>query len=326
MILKWVEIMKLFIGVDVSKSALDVHLNNKTFVVANDPKGLKKFVSLLKKEKVSNEDILVVCEPTGGYESKLVKLMHAINIPVHVAHANKVRNFAKSKGLLAKTDRLDAYVLSQYGEIMQPGADEVLRTIEEESLRELLKRRDQLKADKIRENNRLDKELSPITKKSIKSHIKWLESEIDEIEQEIKKLTKVEAIKEKIDLLTSIPSIGELTACQIIAHLPELGKINDKKVAAIAGLAPFNKDSGKYRGKRSTIGGRADLRKALYMSALVATRFYGEMRDFYCRLISKGKPAKLALIAVARKLLIVVNRVLERKTAWTKIYLLSEIQ
>lgn len=310
--------MKLFIGVDVSKNTLDIYFNDFDINVSNDQKGLNKINSLLKKElKKGNEIALIVCEPTGGYEAKMVKFMHKINMPMHVAHANKIRSFAKAKGFLAKTDKIDARIIAQYGETMNPAPDKQLCAGQEELLAELLKRRDQLIADKIRESNRLDKELAPSVQQSAKSHIKWLEKEIEKIEEEMRRLRENnKELNAKIELLKSVPSIGDIAANSLVAFLPELGIQNDKQIAALVGLAPFNRDSGRYRGKRFIQGGRASIRKILYMSALTAIRYYKEMKEFYLHLRRNGKQPKVALIAVTRKLLIVLNSIMQRKTVW----------
>ena len=267
-----------------------------------------------------NEIALITCEATGGYEKKLVDFMFSNQFPIHVANPLKIRRFAESKGLFAKTDKIDAQVIAEYSETMKPEADSKLKTAEESSLAEKIKRRDQLIGDKVREGLRLDKELSPGTKQSIKSHIKWLEKEIGKIEEAIKNIQKNELINKKLELLTSVPSIGKVTALTLIAYLPELGKYNKKKLAALVGLAPFARESGKYKGRRFIRAGRSILRKALYMAALSAVRHYKEMKELYLRLRIKGKAAKLALIAVARKLLHVANSVMQRQSVWNETY------
>jgi transposase len=309
--------MKLFVGVDVSKNNLDVYINGNNISVLNNQKGFEKIYSALQKEvKRGNEMGLILCEPTGGYEAKMVKFMQEINMPIHVAHANKIRSFAKAKGILAKTDRIDAGVIAQYGETMKPEPDKRLHTAEEEFLGELMKRREQLIGDKIRESNRLEKEQSSSVTKSIKSHIKWLEKEIGKTEKEVNKLRENKELNAKIELLKSVPAIGDVAAESLIAFLPELGLQDEKRIVALVGLAPFNRDSGQCRGKRCIQGGRANVRRLLYMSALCAVRYYREMKESYVRLRNKGKLPKVALIAVARKLLIVLNSVMSRKTNW----------
>ena len=313
--------MKLFVGIDVSKHKLDAYYNGNYICVANSTKGLIKLNKLFKKEVLQgNEIALITCEATGGYEKKLVDFMFSNKLPIHTANPLRVRRFAESKGLFAKTDKIDAQVIAEYSEIMKPEADSKLRTAEENSLAEKIKRRDQLIGDKTREGLRLDKELSPETKKSIKSHIKWLDKEIGKIEEAIKNIQKNELINKKFELLTSIPAIGKITAMTLIAYLPELGKYDKKKLAALVGLAPFARESGKYKGMRFIRAGRGILRKALYMAALSAVRHYKEMKELYSRLRTKGKAAKLALIAVARKLLHVANSVMQRQSIWKETY------
>jgi transposase len=316
-------IMKLFVGVDVGKYTLDVCYNNNVIQLVNDKYGLRKFHSMIRKEiKKDNEVALILCEATGGYEVNLVKFAKEHNLPIRVEHANKVRNYAKSKGLLAKTDKIDARLLSEYAETMKIEPSIHIRSAKEEELCGLVKRREQLITDKVREMVRLDKELNNSIRNSIKAHIKWLEKEMKCLTEAIKKLQEEDtAIDTKVKLLTSIPAIGEITAYSLIAFLPELGHTTEaKRMSALAGLAPYAKDSGKYKGKRFIQGGRSALRRCLYMSALSATIHYKEMKEFYHRLKSKGKPTKVALIAVARKLLSVLNSVMSRYTPWVKEY------
>lgn len=311
--------MKLFIGIDISKNTMDIYCNNKDIKVPNNQKGLAKLYSVLKQEiKDSNEIALVVCEATGGYEQKLVKFLLEKNIPVHIAHPNKVRHHIQSKGIRTKTDKLDARLLADYGETMKVKPYIQLRTVDEEALAGLLKRREQLKQDKAKEVMRLDKDLNKGAEKSVKSHIKWLEKEMIIIEELIKKLQKDhEDINTKIELLKSVPSVGDITASILVAFLPELGSTKDaKKITALVGLVPFTKESGKYKGERFIQGGRTIVRQVLYMAALSAIRYYKEMREFYLRLKNKGKKSKVALIAVERKLLTVLNSVMYRKTVW----------
>lgn len=309
--------MKLYIGVDVSKNTLDVFLNSKNLNFSNTTTGIGKLLRELKKQREGNNEIsLVSCEASGGYEKLLVKILQNHKIPIHVAHANKVRAFARAKGLLAKTDKIDAELISEYARVMTPTADEKLQTESTELLGELVKRREQLQNQAQQEQNRLDKEYLPVVIKSIKSHIKWLKKEIKVIEKQIDELQTKNDLKPKIDLLTSIPGVGKLTASYVLAFLPELGKLKHKQIAALVGVAPFNRDSGLYRGKRFIQGGRAFLRKILYMAALVSIRWYADMGLFYQRLKKQGKPTKVAIVAVIRKLLTVLNSVFKRGTPW----------
>lgn len=223
--------MKLFTGVDISKDTMDIYCNDKDIKVPNNQKGLTKLYSVLQQEiKNDNEIALVICETTGGYEQKLVKFLLGKNIPVHVSHPNKVRAYIQSKGTRTKTDKLDARLLADYAETMKVKPYVQLRTVDEEALAGLLKRREQLKQDKVKETLRLDKDLNKNAEKSIKSHIKWLEKEMITIEELIKKLQKDhEDINIKIELLKSVPSIGDITASTLVAFLPELGSTNDAK-------------------------------------------------------------------------------------------------
>jgi transposase len=309
-------IMKLFVGVDVSKEVLDLHYNGNSVNVTNNQKGLIRLYKLLKKEITKgNEIAMIVCEATGGYENKLMEFMMSNQLPIHRAHANKIRAYAKYRGELAKTDKIDACIIANYAQSADIEADKP-RAEEEKILAGLVKRREQLKADKARELNRLDKDLAGSVVKSAKSHIKWLEKEIANIDKEIKKLLGNKELHAKMELLKSIPSIGDVTASTLVAFLPELGKSSEKQLAALIGVAPFAKESGNYKGTRRITGGRDIVRKALYMAALTSIRRYKEMNEFYLRLIGKGKKFKVALIAVVRKLIKVLNSVMVRQTPW----------
>lgn len=310
--------MKLYVGVDISKNKLDVYLNGKNLTIDNDPKGILILIDKLKNEREQgNEIALVICEASGGYERLLATTLQKQEIPMHVAHANKIRSFAKTKGLLAKTDKIDAELISEYGRVMNPKADIKLLSESAETLGELLKRREQLLDHKQAEKNRLDKERLPSVIKSIKSHIKWLEKEIDQIDKQISDVQVQEEFTKQIELLISVPGVGKLTASYLVSFLPEIGKFNHKQIAALVGIAPFNRDSGTLRGKRFIQGGRAIVRKILFMAALASIRcHHSDLRTFYQQLRARGKAGKIAIVAVMRKLLIVLNSVISRQTPW----------
>ena len=218
--------------------------------------------------------------------------MHEANLPVHVAHANKVRHFAKSKGLLAKTDKIDAQILSEYGVLLKPEADELLLNKSTEKIGKVLKRRDQLISDRKRDQTRLDKELDEDVKQSINDHIGWLDKEIKKQDAVLKELSQAEEVKQNYELLTSIPSIGWISACYLLSCLPEVGKLSSKALSSLVGVAPYNNDSGKGQGRRRIQGGRSHLREVLYMVSMSAIRCNGDLRAFYKRLKEeKGKPA-----------------------------------
>jgi transposase len=313
-------IMKLYVGVDVSKSKLDVSLNGKNIIIENSSHGLSGLIENLKQQQAEGNDIgLVLCEASGGYERLLMNTLRAQGYPIHLAHANKIRSFAKAKGYLAKTDKIDAHVISEYGRVISPIPDIKLLSEPAEMLGELLKRREQLLDHKQAEKNRLDKERLPTVIKSIQSHIKWLEKEIQQLDKQIESQQIQEEFKSQIELLISVPGIGKLTASYLISFLPELGKINHKQIAALVGIAPFNRDSGTLRGKRFIQGGRAIIRKILYMAALASIRCkYSELRIFYQNLRARGKAGKVAIVAVMRKLLLVLNSVINRQAPWVE--------
>jgi len=308
--------MKTYIGVDISKPQLDVDWKGKAIHFENNQEGIEKLMTELKKLNAKNELSSVVLEASGGYEKNLVKACHEDRLPVHVAHANKVRSFAKAKGILAKTDQLDASVLTEYGFVMKIKSDELLLTKNAEKIRLLLGRREQLMNDRQREKNRLDKINDQSIKHSVESHIKWLSDEIKNVDKQLDKSSQAADVKLKHDLLISIPAVGRLVANYLVANLPELGLLNHKAIAALVGVAPYNRDSGSFSGKRFIQGGRRELRRILYMSAIASVRCNPDMKIFYRRLRDAGKPAKVAFIAVIRKLLSVINSVIKRQTPW----------
>ena len=311
-------IMNICIGVDVSKLQLDIDWQGEAIQVDNNALGINNFIARLKQ--INEETTLhsVVLEASGGYEDELVVACHKNNIPVHVAHANKVRAFAKSKGILAKTDKLDAAVLSEYGLLMDVVPDLNLLSENAEKIRLLLKRGEQLMKDKQREKNRLDKISDIAIKDSIETHVKWLDDEIRKIDKQSKLLSQADDIKKTHDLLVSIPAVGSLVSNYLIAFLPELGLFNHKAIGALVGVVPYNRDSGSFVGKRFISGGRPSLRRILYMAALSSISFNPDMKVFYQRLRDAGKPAKVALVAVIRKLLSVINSVIKRQTPWVE--------
>lgn len=311
--------MNYYVGIDVSKPLLDVYWNNHYQQVSNDAEGLKSLLTMLNDiEKSGHRVALVACEASGGYEQLLVKTLHRASYPIHVAHANKVRAFAKAKGWLAKTDKIDAEVISLYAQVMEVLPDSYELTQCQELIKEVVKRREELCDTRAREKNRLDKVSNPKIKKSIKAHIKWLDKSIDELTSELERLSEDSEVKYKMELLTSVPSIGLVTASYILAYLPELGALSNKEVSALVGVAPYARDSGSSKGKRFIQGGRQRVRNCIFMSALSSLRWNPQLRAAYDRLVARGKPAKLALTAIMRKLVIMLNSIMKRKTPWLK--------
>lgn len=312
--------MKYYIGIDVSKLQLDVDWLGESKSFKNNKDGLSQLVEQLQSLLEKDQLALVLCEASGGYEQKIIHACYNNNIPIHVIHANKIRYFAKSKGIKAKTDQIDAKVITDYGVEREPQADNIKLCKNAEKIKLLLKRREQLLADKKREFNRYDKIEDKDIKEFINSHVAWLKNEIKKLEKKLHELTKECDIQETITLLTSIPGIGNLLACYIISYLPEIGKISHKAIAALVGVAPFNNDSGSHQGKRFIQGGRSVLRQMLYMAAMTSLKWNGDMKRFYERLSTAGKPGKVALVAVMRKLLSVINSVMMRRTPWQESY------
>lgn len=313
--------MELYVGIDVSKAKLDIFINDvegSEHCVENSKAGIKELILLLKNFQSQGRVIkLIICESTGGYEKLLVNMLHAGELPIHVAHANKVRDFAKATGKFAKTDKIDAKLLNKFAQVFQPNPDKVLLTSELETLRALLTRRQQLLDEKTRETNRLDKGLLSVLRQSIEKHVQWIEKALKEIDKLVEEHIKVnDKIGHSVELLSSMPGIGTITATTLLTEVPELGQIEDKALSALIGVAPLNRDSGKKTGKRFIKGGRGLVRRTLYMAALSSIRFNADMKSFYQRLRKKGKVAKVAIIAVVRKLLIMLNSIMRRGTAW----------
>ena len=304
----------LVAGIDVSKSRMDASVGGGgVHPFANDAEGIAAALEWLAEQGVG----LVVCEPTGGYEEPLVRSLRQAGLPVHLAHPNKVRAFAQASGRWAKTDRLDAQILSRYGQVF--ASQEISQPEpEREEVQALLRRRRQLVAQRVQELNRLDRAWNPAVRASAQRHIDWLDREIEALDQAYREaLESSEELSRRADLYRSVPGIGELTAAILVADLPELGQGQGKGLCSLAGLAPWSRDSGKQRGYRAVRGGRSAVRRALYMTARSTIRRPGEMRTFYQGLRQRGKPGKVALVAVMRKLLLQIHAIARRGTHWT---------
>jgi transposase len=251
--------------------------------------------------------------------------MHALlsaELPVVVVNPRQVRDFAKATGQLAKTDSIDADVLARFAEAVRPALRPLPDAVTLE-LRALIARRRQILEMIGAENNRLAMASKPVRKR-IDAHIRWLEQELERADKDLDRSIQQSPIwRENEELLRSTPSIGPVTSRTLLAELPELGALDRKQISALVGLAPFNRDSGTLKGRRSIWGGRASVRKSLYMAALVATRHNSVIRDFYKRLTAKGKVFKVALVACMRKLLTILNSMIKHKTSWSKTFSLQ---
>ena len=293
-----------FVGIDVGKASLDVAIwkGAKSAEFRNDAGGIPKLGKLLEEIQPK----LVVVEATGGYEKKIVYEMNFRNIPICIINPTRVKAFARAEGILAKTDTIDAKMIAQFAAKIQPKATKP-RTASELHLVELITRRQQLTAMRSAEKNRLH-----IATGSIKERIKklqdWFTEELEDIDNEIAQLIEInQSWKEEVDCLSTVPGIGLLTAVTLLAYMPELGKVNRQEIAALAGLAPYNRDSGKKRGKRRIFGGRAAVRRVLYMAVLSGINHNPVIKSFYKRLCKSGKPKKVAITACMRKLLTIAN-------------------
>ena len=258
---------------------------------------------------------LVVLEATGGLELELVGALAAAALPVVVVNPRQVRDFARATGRLAKTDALDAAVLAHFGEAVRPPL-RALRDAESLALKALLGRRQQLVTMLVAERNRRGAAVAAVRPR-IEAHIAWLEQERSELEDELRQtLQRSPVWRERDQLLRSVPGVGEQLSLTLLAELPELGRLNRRAIAALVGVAPFNRDSGRMRGRRTIWGGRARVRAMLYMGALSASRHNPVIRDCYQRLLAAGKPKKVALTACMRKLLVILNAMLKHHTPW----------
>jgi transposase len=259
--------------------------------------------------------VLIVLEASGGIERSLVRALVAAGLPVTVANPRQVRDFAKATGKLAKTDVLDAQILARFAEAVRP----TLRPLPDETtleLRALVSRRRQITAMLTAEKNRLSRAPRRV-QTHIEAHIHWLQSELERYDEELDQAIRQSPIwREQQDLLKSVPGIGSVISRTLLAELPELGCLNRKQIAALVGVAPLNWDSGLMRGRRIIWGGRADVRTALYMAAVTASRCNSVIRDFYKRLRASGKPANVALVASIRKLLVILNAIIKNRVPW----------
>ncbi len=298
----------VYLGVDIAKSYLDAAIEKETRRFSNDTIGHRELIKWVKQMKVS---VQVICESSGGYERALVQGLARARLKISLVQANRVRQFARAAGILAKTDRIDAEVLCEFGKVMRPQTV-TAATLEQEHLRELESQRRHLTHLLVMEQNRGARVSDPVVRRLNRGLIHQIKKQIEQIDLLIKEhIEQSQELSAKAKKLTSISGVGLRTAALLLAQLPELGELNRREVAALVGVAPFNRDSGRMRGKRAIYGGRRPVRHGLYMAALVAARHNPILRQFYLRLRAAGKPAKLALTATMRKLLIVLNSALK---------------
>jgi transposase len=307
---------KSYIGIDVSKRILDIFVLpfEKHMQFKNDAKGIQKLIEKLK----SFPNICIVMESTGGYERAISQGLAKEKLNVAVINPRQIRDFAKALGRLAKTDKIDAQIIAFFAEKMQPDSN-VTYDENQQRLAEINARRRQLIDMITMEKNRLDK-VSKELKKSIERIIKALEKELQVITEAQEKAIQDNAqYAKKAELLQSIKGVGSIVAGGIISELPELGSMSAKKISALAGLVPYNRDSGTLRGKRTIWGGRASVRCVLYMATLVAVRHNVQIKSFYERLCQAGKQKKVAITACMHKLLIIMNAMIKNSQPWRRV-------
>lgn len=303
-----------FVGIDVSKDRLDVHVRpcGETFAVSRDGKGLEQLVERLR----AFAPTLVAVEATGGFEMIVAAAIAGAELPLAVVNPAQIRHFAQAVGKRAKTDPIDAGVIAHFAEAVRPAS----RALPDEAARllaELVGRRRQIIEMVVAERHREKRASNVRVRKSLARHITVLEKELNAIDQDIDTMVRGSPIwRAKEDLLASVPGIGTTLARSLLADLPELGTLDRREIASLAGLAPYTRQSGRWRGKSKIGGGRSTVRAASFMAALVASRHNPPLKAFYQRLIAAGKPKMVALIAVARKLLTTLNAILRDNRPW----------
>lgn len=304
---------QVHIGIDVSSTDLIVATSTDSEVTlySNDADGIMALVEYAASVKPSG----VVLEATGGYETAVAVELQLAGLPVSLVNPRQVRNFARATGRSAKTDVIDAHVLAQFAAVIQPPV-RPLPDEETRELRGLVDRRHQVLQMVTSERNRL-RTASKRVRPQILRHIRWLKKQVEDLDNNIDKMIRQSPMwRARDELVQSVPGVGPVLSSMLLTHLPELGSLNRGQVAALVGVAPLNRDSGTYRGKRSVWGGRPTIRAALYMATLSASRYNAVIRAFYQRLLAAGKLPKVALTACMRKLLLILNIMVKRNTRW----------
>jgi transposase len=303
-----------FVGIDVSKDSLDVHIldSRTSFRCPSDLKGRTALVEKLPAPGTC----LIVVEATGRYQRSLVAELVAAGHAVSVVNPRQIRDFAKALGILAKTDKIDAQVIARFAEKVRPRP--VAETRENQAqLNELITRRRQLLEHRTAEFNRRDPNLPKLVRQSLQRSINALAKDLEKLDRAIAELLESDDDwRERLERLTSVPGVGPVTAATLVAELPELGQLNRKEIAALVGVAPLNRDSGQFRGRRTIWGGRASVRSVLYMAAMNAMRCNPDVQEFATRLYGYGKKHKVVIVACMRKLLTILNTMMRTQTSW----------
>lgn len=305
----------VFVGIDVAKHSFEVAVlpSEQSASFSNDEAGLRQLLDWLRPHGVC----FIVLEATGGLERRIAGELIDAGHQVAIVNPRQVRDFARGTGKIAKTDRIDAWVLARFAQQVQPRIMEKASEKQGE-LTALVARRRQLLSAAVAESNRRETACSAAARKSVEKHLQWLRKEVARIDAAIARLiASQETWRDQAERLKSVPGVGPATSAMLVAELPELGSLNRREISALVGLAPYNHDSGKLRGKRSIWGGRASVRSALYMAALTARRCNPIIRAFADRLQQAGKPFKVILTACMRKLLIILNAIAKKQQDWS---------
>lgn len=308
-----IEQQSQWVGIDVSQASLDVYLRPSAYSLQldNQASGIAELIKQLQNFEIQQ----VILEATGGLELEAAQALQAHGFAVSIINPRQGRDFARASGKLAKTDRIDASVLAHFGAAMQPAVT-VLSSTSQQALKAAVTRRHQLVEMLSAEKNRQSR-MQGKMRQDVDAHVKWLEERIQQLDDEIEQLGQSQSEwYAAILLLKSVPGIGKVIATTLVAELPELGQLSDKRISALVGVVPFNRDSGKYRGTRTIWGGRARVRAVLYMGALVAVQHNPIIKAFYSRLLAQGKAKKVALVACMHKLLRMLNAMLRDCQPW----------
>lgn len=303
---------KIWVGIDVSQDRLDGYVlpQNRSFQHSNCEAGIQSLIQQLRPLSPA----LVVVEATGGLERQLVSALQTATLPVAIANPRKIKGFAIALGK-AKTDKLDAEVITRFAQTVQPQPQPVL-PLPAQQLSDLVRRRQQLVTMQVAEKNRLTR-ASECVQSDIQAHIEQMQQRINQMNDQIQMLAEHQPdLQRKSVILQSVKGVGKVTAALCLSELPELGTLSDKQIARLVGVAPINHDSGQHKGKRMIVGGRTSVRCGLYMATLVATRHNPVIREFYQRLLANGKLKKVALVACMRKLLVILNAMIRNNTTW----------
>lgn len=303
-----------YVGIDICKERLDVYMLpcGSSFSVLNTLAGLGELATRLRAYDVRT----VLMESTGKLETLTVTTLHERRLPVVVMNPRQIRDYAKATGRLAKTDAIDAEVIASFARDIKPEVRR-LPADRDRRLMELMARRNQLVEICVSERNRLHRSYQAEVKSGIESHISWIKSEIEGVEELVTAaICEDEELRKKADLLQTVPGIGPFVAHMLVARLPELGRIGRREIASLVGVAPMNRDSGAMRGRMTISGGREDVRRALYMAAVSSIRCNPVIKETYTRLRDNGKPPKVAIVAGMRRLLGIINAMVAKGTTW----------